>query len=298
MESIPARLLGALSILGLSKYDARIYAALVLFDRAEAKELVEFLGISKPSVYEGLEHLQEIGLAVKLNSKPARFGAVSPDIAVKMLMDTHQRAAEDALADLRHLESRRVETEASDAVWTTYGERNIEYKVQDMIAHAKNRVDCLMADRYLPLVEPLKGRKIAVRLVVLSDEPALLDRLLENFSRESAEVHVISPQRLTLPTQKIPPQLADAAQHFRYENILELIVDDAEMLTIPPVDCRRLSGLNTSNRAMILHAKAVSQYFWNRMIQRGDSGVAPANLPAEGGGGGRLNTRGRDESRE
>ncbi len=78
MESISASLVKSLNDLGLSNYEASVYAALVLYDNAEAKDLVDFLSISKPSVYETLDHLAEMGLAVKRVSKPARYSAVSP----------------------------------------------------------------------------------------------------------------------------------------------------------------------------------------------------------------------------
>ena len=53
MESIPASLVKSLNDLGLSNNEAKVYAALVLYDNAEAKDLVEYLSISKPSVYRG-----------------------------------------------------------------------------------------------------------------------------------------------------------------------------------------------------------------------------------------------------
>ena len=53
MESIPASLVKSLNDLGLSNNEANVYAALVLYDNAEAKDLVEYLTISKPSGYSG-----------------------------------------------------------------------------------------------------------------------------------------------------------------------------------------------------------------------------------------------------
>ena len=82
MNSIPADLIKSLNDLGLSNYEANVYASLVLYDNAEAKELIDFLKISKPSVYEALDRLAEMGLAVKRISKPARYSAISPDMAI------------------------------------------------------------------------------------------------------------------------------------------------------------------------------------------------------------------------
>jgi len=103
MESIPASLVKRLNDLGLSNYEAVVYAALVLYDNAEAKDIIEYLSISKPSVYEALDRLAERGLAVKRVSKPARYSAVSPEVAIDLLMGNHRKAADQALVALKKL---------------------------------------------------------------------------------------------------------------------------------------------------------------------------------------------------
>ena len=129
MNSIPADLIKSLNDLGLSNYEANVYASLVLYDNAEAKErLIDFLKISKPSVYEALDRLAEMGLAVKRISKPARYSAISPDMAITLLLDKHLLAGEQALEALRLLEKEKVRTDKEDALWTIYGDTNIEYK--------------------------------------------------------------------------------------------------------------------------------------------------------------------------
>ena len=107
MESIPTSLIKSLNDLGLSNYEASVYAALVLYDNADAKEIIDFLSISKPSVYEALDRLEDMGLAVKRISKPARYSVISPEMAINLLMDKHRNAGEQALAALITLEKRR-----------------------------------------------------------------------------------------------------------------------------------------------------------------------------------------------
>ncbi len=102
MDSIPAHLVKSLADLGLSTYEAKVYAALMQYDNAEAKDLTEYLSISKPSVYETLDHLAEMGLTVKRASKPARYSAVSPEMAIDLLMGNHKVAADRALEALKN----------------------------------------------------------------------------------------------------------------------------------------------------------------------------------------------------
>ena len=62
MNTIPPVLVRSLNTLGLTNDEARVYATLVLFDHAEAKEIVDYLSLSKPSVYKALGVLAERGL--------------------------------------------------------------------------------------------------------------------------------------------------------------------------------------------------------------------------------------------
>jgi len=266
MQNIPGVLIDALKNLGLSGYEARTYAALVLFDAAEAKELVDFLSISKPSVYESLQRLEELGLAVKRNSKPAMFSPVPPENAVKILMESHTKAAGTASRELENLEREKVHRDRSDAIWTVYGDINVERKIRSMLRGAKTSVECLMAGRYLPLFADLTLNTIAVKLLVISDAPDADRKIRKQFSGKYHETTTLSLKKLREHLTCHHPEMPDAAKHLSMENILELIVDGSELLSIPPIPANQLTGLNTSNRAMILHSRVMNEGFWRKLV--------------------------------
>jgi sugar-specific transcriptional regulator TrmB len=272
MEHIPAGLVKSLTALGLSTQEARVYAALVLFDRAEARDLVDYLGISKPSVYDVLERLEEIGLAVRLNAKPVRYGAVSPEIAMKVLMDAHEEAAQAALRDLQVLEREKVRTDATDTLWTVYGERNIAHKVREMLKNARHRVSCTAAERYLAYLEPIQGREVDVQLRVFSDDPALAARLKKQYPGKdvlvvSSGVLMNSPQFKGMVSDEIRSSI-------RMDFFLQIIVDDAEMLFIQPVACSRISALSTTNPGIIQFVRATNATLWERIISSKTTGAS------------------------
>lgn len=268
MRTIPATLVKALNNLGLSNYEASVYAALVLFDNAEAKEIIEFLGISKPSVYEALDRLEEMGLAVKRITKPARYSAISPDMAIDLLMDNHRKAADQALEALRALDKEKVRTDKEDALWTIYGDKNIEYKIRELFGKAKKQISCTIGERYLPFFENIKIRDVSLRLIVISDDAALLGKLHELFPGKNADIHVISPEKFKIPPFA-PPEFDDVSKFMNYENVLDLIVDDDELLMIPPFISGSVSVLNTRNKGAILQIKMISQMNWNRFVDCG-----------------------------
>lgn len=279
MRSISTTLVKSLAELGLSTYEASVYAALVLFDNAEAKDLVEFLSISKPSVYEALEHLSEKGLAVKRVTKPARYSAVSPQMAIDLLMGSHRKSADRALAALEELEKEKVQTEKEDALWTIYGETNIEYKIRDLFGKAKKQIRCMIGDRYLPILETVRIKDIALHLIVVSDVPGLEKRLHAQFPGRNAEIYVLSPEQFTSPPKDAPPEFEEIHKLMKVENLLELIADDEELLMVPPFFSGTVSVLNTKNKGAVFHMKTMSQIMWKRLLEGDGEGGFPFPPP-------------------
>lgn len=267
MESIPISLVKSLNDLGLSNYEASVYAALVLYDNAEAKEIIDFLSISKPSVYEALDQLADMGLAVKRFSKPARYSAISPEMAIDLLMGKHKKAADLALAALKTLEKEKIRPDKEDALWTIYGDANIEYKIRELFGKAKTRIYCMFGERYLPFIENIKTRDVLLQLIVISDSPGLEKKLHELFPGKNADIHVISSEKFLVPPPFAPPGFADVHKFMNFENILELIVDDEELLMIPPFLSGSASVLNTRNKGAIYQMKMISQLNWKRFIE-------------------------------
>ncbi len=276
MESVPASLVKSLNDLGLSNNEANVYAALVLYDNAEAKDLVEHLSISKPSVYEALDHLAEMGLAVKRISKPARYNAVSPQMAIDLLMGNHQKAANLALVALEKLETEKVPTEKEEALWTIHGDKSIEYKIRDLFGKAKSHIRCMIGERYLPFINDIRIKDISLLLLVISDTPGLERKLRAQFPGKNADIHVISSEKFAVPPPFAPPEFEEIQKLMRVENTLELIIDDEELLMIPPFFSSTVSVLNTRNKGAVLHMKLFSQFNWKRLI---DGEVFPFPQP-------------------
>jgi HTH-type transcriptional regulator, sugar sensing transcriptional regulator len=278
MESIPSPLIKSLNDLGLSSYEASVYAALVLYDNAEAKEIIDFLSISKPSVYEALERLSDMGLAVKRVSKPARYSAISPEMAIELLMDKHRNAADQALETLKTLEKEKVKTDKEEALWTIYGEANIKYKIRDLFGKAKHQINCTIGERYLPVIENIKIKNISLHLLVVSDNPGLEKKLHGLFPGKKADIHVISSEQFKVPPSFSPPEFEEIFKMMTVENTLELIVDDEELIMIPPFISGNISVLNTRNRLAIFQIKLMNQLTWRRHVE-GTKFTGPA-LPA------------------
>jgi len=277
MEKIPSHLVKSLNDLGLSNYEASVYAALVLYDNAEAKEIIEFLSISKPSVYEALDRLTDMGLAVKRVTKPARYSAISPEMAINLLMDKLNRAADQALVTLKQLEGEKVRTDKEDALWTIYGDANIEYKIREMFGKAKSQIHCMIGERYLPFIEKCRIGDVAFRLIVISDSLDLEKKLHGLFPGKNADVHVISSEKFLVPPPFAPPEFAESKKCMDFESNLELIIDDEELLMVPPFISGSVSVLNTKNKGAIFQIKMFSEMNWRRFVDGGELSFPPSS---------------------
>jgi sugar-specific transcriptional regulator TrmB len=265
---IPPALISSLNTLGLTNDEARVYATLVLFDHAEAKEIVDYLSLSKPSVYKALENLAGQGLAIQQKSKPARYRAISPEIAVSILMREHENAAEQALSALKTLEQEKVRTDVEDALWTIYGDTNIEYKIQELFRKAKNQISCIVGDRYVRFLENVPVRNIPLRLIILSSSDGLLEKMHKKFPGNNIDIHIIPLKKLDSPPPGFSiPEIDEAWKYLKFENVLEINVDDEELLMSAAFFSRGASVLNTRNKGAIIQMKMLGQLFWSRLIE-------------------------------
>ncbi|HEX3001206.1 MAG TPA: helix-turn-helix domain-containing protein [Methanoregula sp.] len=275
MGTISSDLVKALNDLGLSTNEATVYAALVLYDNAEAKEIIDYLALSKPSVYEALDRLSEMGLAVKRVSKPALYSAVSPQMAIDLLMDNHRNAADLALAALKTLEKKKVKTEKEDALWTIYGDANIEYKIRDLFGKAKRQITCMIGERFLPVIRKCRVPNIPLQLIVISDDPDLEKQLRVSFPGKDVKIHVVTTEQFRTPPPFAPPEFAELHDLKTIENTLELNIDDEEILMIPPFISGSVSVLNTRNKGAILQMKMFSQLTWQHLVEGKDFPAPP-----------------------
>lgn len=262
MKRISPALVASLKTLGLFESEAKVYSALVLFKYAEAKDIVEFLDVSKPSVYESLRTLEERGLVVETNSKPLIYQAIPPEIAVKLLTGVYTKASKEALKGLQALEKEDHKSKSSHALWSIYGSQTVGYKIDDMITHAEKSIYCMASDRYMHYLERAAGKDIKVTLMVMSDDPSLEKKLKKIFENDDAIINVMTTSAMInafsayeLGSDKEVTPFKEAMYALDHSNAFMLITDDKEYLYIPPIVGEEISALNTTNRAFIMSSK-------------------------------------------
>ena len=260
---LPARLIEALTKLGLIDSEARIYVAIVQLRHAEVKTLLDTLDLSKPSIYDGLRSLQERGLITLTCPRPVTYLAVEPRIALEMLARVYEEAKIEAQNQFRLLENVRLPDLYPEPVWSIYGSKSFEFKILDMLKNARKTVTCQMSGKYLDYFENTLKKNIALTIILTADNPALSERLEK--LKKKCNAHVIvagGMEGMGMDTGSgsgqpaiSPEWQAQLASLFDPDNHLILLVDDVEMMFVPPLKTDSMASSWTTNRGLVLMMK-------------------------------------------
>ena len=139
------RLISPLLELGLNKYEARVYLALVTEGTSTAKNISNVTGIPYGKVYEIINALGNKGFCILLPTKPMKCKAVSPKEAVKKTKekteDHFQKLEKQIHKNLNPLFEKTKEfNEPKGVFWIVNGRSNIIQKVNELINKANNYI--------------------------------------------------------------------------------------------------------------------------------------------------------------
>ncbi len=261
MKAISNGLLESLKTLGLTEYEAKVYSALVQFDRAEVKQVYEYLDAPKPSVYQSLRSLTDKGLVQAVNSRPAIYRATPPEIAIRHLVEAHKNAEGVALQELEELEKSRAEGDYPDVVWTLYGRENIEHKMEELLGKAKRSVMMILPGDYIRYLGMLRGKDVQVEVIVFgggakaaAESLGLKNAMVHDaFSIDLSDLHMLVKYFQGFP---LPPG--------RIDKLLLVAADGEEFMYIPPIPGPVPSGLTSSNQFVLALVSTVFRIFWDR----------------------------------
>ena len=267
MEDIPQDLVHSLTRLGLIESEAKMYVTLLMMKNAEVKELIGALGFSKPSTYASLRTLEDKGLIVLVNSKPMIYQAVPEDVGLEILIDAYVKAKEEAKDRLSALYKRGLSFQGTarspDSMWFVFNKKNIEYKIRDMLRNAKKSVFLIASDQYVKHFMQLADTSLDLELIIFSENPRIEKSLKKAFKPNQATIQVVSTVELVHALLKLNSVYQEGfLQPFEetllmlnFGNTLFLIVDDAEILSVPPLSSESTIGFNLRDPRAIANRK-------------------------------------------
>jgi len=186
--------------LGLTEYEAKVYTALAKIRTGTASDIHLVSGIPRSAVYGALSRLEDRGIVEVQPSKPMRYRAVPPEIALEKLKNSFITRSEEALVSLRDIYQTQATMTREEVVWTINGVKNVSDKALEMIRSAQE--DILFAASYpsfreiaetYPVFESLKDAIIdKIEDGVVVRMTGSFDRKFERVAKEfrGAEIRV------------------------------------------------------------------------------------------------------------
>jgi sugar-specific transcriptional regulator TrmB len=252
---LSGELISSLTELGLLESEAKIYAALVALGYAEVKDLLEVLDVSKPRIYDGLRMMEERGLIVQTSPRPVIYQAIEPKIALEMMVKNYDTVKNKALKQFKDSENQKLIDKPSPPLCYIFGDKSLEFKIQDMLDNAQESVCCRTSEKYLEYIEKLAKKDIKLHLIITSEDPKLRKRLETQFKKGKAQIDTLYMSQMMSTAgntgEESCQRISSMAEFVDMENMLVLIVDDAELLLIPPIKSDSLSAITSTNKAMV-----------------------------------------------
>jgi sugar-specific transcriptional regulator TrmB len=258
MNEISTNLIESLKTMGLTEYEAKVYSALVLFERAEVKQIYEYLNVPKPSVYQSLKGLMDNGMVMRVSSKPAIYRATPPKIALKHLIEIHENAEKNALDELEHLEKSSLETENSDIIWTLFGENNVEHSMEELMCKARKSMKLILPEEYIDFLSFASEKDLKIELLMFGKDTSIASRYkLKNLTVHDGnriDVSDFGDLSKYLANLPLPPQ--------QYSKSIFVFIDDDEFMYVPPYPGKTKSGITSRNPYLIGLVSILSSAVW------------------------------------
>jgi sugar-specific transcriptional regulator TrmB len=147
----PLRVIECLKSLGLTKYEALVYMALLKLVSATATEIHEISGVPRASVYTVIDQLLDKGLVSVSQSAPKRFAAISPEDAITKMMGHIEKDAQYARDSLSVIFRDRAGQDpgSEGLIWNIYGIENIKKRFIDIISSVQREIRIIAHSQFL-----------------------------------------------------------------------------------------------------------------------------------------------------
>jgi sugar-specific transcriptional regulator TrmB len=164
----------SLKSLGLTKYEALVYIALIQASGATATELHELSGVPRASVYPVLDRLFQKRLVSISNTSPKRFSPVKPDEAIEHLLQSIESDAAKAKSVLSQMyaHSQRPGRGNQELIWSIHGDDLIRSRLLELLQGAKEKVQIIFYWDHLrkEIIDTLLSLEPSVHIEVITDQ--------------------------------------------------------------------------------------------------------------------------------
>jgi predicted transcriptional regulator len=162
----------SLKSLGLTKYEALVYIALLQAEGASASEIHEISTVPRASVYPVLDRLVQKNLVSVSHSTPRRYNAAPPVEGIDRMLRYIEKDAQHAREALTEIYRNRTHPErgSQELIWTINGEENIQSRLLDLTAGTERSLDIVSSWTFLghtlPTILPGIRTDVTLRIII------------------------------------------------------------------------------------------------------------------------------------
>ena len=156
---ISTETLDALKNIGLNLYERKIYIALLSKGIGSAREISEIGEIPRSRAYDVLESLADRGFAIIQHTKPLRYVAISPDMAISKQKTILKKDLEskikridkfsksESLEELENMFNNQLSViDPSDISGSLKGNQSFNLHLKNMISSANDTIDIITTE--------------------------------------------------------------------------------------------------------------------------------------------------------
>jgi sugar-specific transcriptional regulator TrmB len=180
----------ALTGLGLTERQAKVYLALLRIGPSKAEAISKASSVHRPEVYRVVDRLQEIGLAEKHLSTPTMFNAVPINDAVEVLIGRKTSELKETCKKAKSLihrfapKNRFAERKLVESPVLVISENEYFKKMRCSVEKSRNSVEIVATSETLrrwfflfdSVIEKVLRRNVAIRVITEEHENKLLPK--------------------------------------------------------------------------------------------------------------------------
>ncbi|XHH08304.1 MAG: TrmB family transcriptional regulator [Candidatus Bathyarchaeia archaeon] len=170
-----------LTRLGLTVNQAKIFIALAQLEPSTATQIARTANLAREVVYRTIPILQKMGLITRTISFPTLFTAVSPELAIKILLRKREKDTNEAKTEAAQLIkqlSHRFEHTTDNQVISITGKERLSIFVRRRMLTIKTSLDTMMTysrfhswlSVFKPMFKKLLAKKVIIRVIIVCDK--------------------------------------------------------------------------------------------------------------------------------
>lgn len=226
--------------IGLTQYEAKVYAALVGLGEGTVREIHETSGVPRPRVYDILEGLGNRGFVEANHGTPMCYRAVEPNMVMLKLREDFESSSKLALEGLDKLNIDAVRRVSP--VWYVKGDWSIRSRLDEMIARTNQELLIFVMRPALlrglaPGIAKVAERK-KVTCILTDGAKYLVGALGQTDLREIRKIRGQS-QDDTFPMRVLMQEIDAGNARYRAEGIF--LIDSKESMMVYDVNGERMA---------------------------------------------------------